>query len=259
MEDLIASPERTVAVRKFVRATFAPLGALRLHHTAFGADLLRAPANVVLAPVSLVARLAANLAHALGFDKTARWLSRRKTLFETTTSRQVGEATMAFMSHLNALGLGVAAPPDVMERSVSDYAGVRNAVGEIVTTVVVLIIGYIFFRSATPGVISLAGPVAQLRSQFIAIEQFPLGQGLGRMYYDVFPTVLAPWQVVATGVVLAMLPVPSRTITLTLVGLPFSWQDRFFARFGTRTGHADYIAQAGDDDAKDPDCDPGGR
>jgi hypothetical protein len=34
--------------------------------------------------------------------------------------------------------------------------------------------------------------------------------------------------------------VPSRTITLTLAGLAFSWQDRFFARFGTGTGHADF-------------------
>jgi hypothetical protein len=205
MEDLISSAERTAAVRKFVRATFGPLGALRLHHSAFGADLLRAPTNVVLAPVFLVTRLAAILTLALRFNKTARWLSHRKILFETTTSRQVGETTLAFIAHLGSLGLGVAAPPDVVERKVAEYSGVRNAVGEMVTTVVVLIVGYIFFRSATPGVISLAGPVAQLRAQVIAINQFPLGQGLGRMYYDAFPAVLAPWQVVATGVVLAIL------------------------------------------------------
>jgi hypothetical protein len=205
MENLISSAERTAAVRKFVRATFGPLGALRLHHSAFGADLLRAPANVVLAPVFLVSRLAAILALALRFNKTAHWLLRRKILFETTTSRQVGETTLAFIAHLGSLGLGVTAPPDVVERKVEEYSSVRNAVGEMVTTVVVLIVGYIVFRSTTPGVISLAGPVTQLRAQLNAIEQFPLGQGLGSMYYDVFPAVIAPWQVVVTGVVLAML------------------------------------------------------
>ncbi|MDU9007072.1 hypothetical protein QO231_24945 [Sedimentitalea todarodis] len=176
-----------------------------MHHAAFGVDLLRAPTNVVLAPVFLVTRLTAIVARALRFDKVAHWLSRRKILFETTTSRQVANATTAFIAHLNSLGLGVAAPPDVVERKVADYAGVRNAVGEIMTTIVVLIVGYMFFRTATPGVISLAEPVAQLRAQSTAIEQFPLGQGLGRMYYEVFPTVLAPWQVVTTGVVLLML------------------------------------------------------
>jgi hypothetical protein len=205
LDDLIVAYERNVAVRRFVHATFGPLGALRLHRAAFGADLLRAPTNVVLAPVFLTVRLASVVAHALRFEKTAHWLLRRKILFDTTASRQVCEATMAFVAHLDTSGLGVAAPSDVVKRKVADYAGVRNAVGEIVTTIVVLIVGYLFFRSATPGVISIAGPVAHLRAQSVAIDTFPLGQGLGRMYYDVFPTVLAPWKVVATGVVLMML------------------------------------------------------
>ena len=43
--------------------------------------------------------------------------------------------------------------------------------------------------------------------------------------------------------------VPSLTITKTLAVLLFSWQDRCYARLGTGTGHADFIAQAGNDDA----------
>ncbi len=194
---------RNAAVRTFVRKTFGLGGALRLHRAAFGLDLLRAPANVFLAPIFLITRLVALLAMLLRFRKVAGWLLRRKILFETSVSRQVGARVTKFIVDLDAMGLGVNAPRENIERAVDDYAGVRHAVAEMTTTLLVLIGGYMVFQAATPGVISLAGPVAEMQAQASAIEQFPLGQGLGRAYYGMFPTSLAPWQVLLTGVVLA--------------------------------------------------------
>jgi hypothetical protein len=52
---------------------------------------------------------------------------------------------------------------------------------------------------------SLAGPVADLRAQAAAIAHFPLGQGLGRIYYGVVSTTPSPWQLGLTAVVLALL------------------------------------------------------
>src|SRR6056297_666818 len=46
-------------VRAFVCTHFSLHGAVRLHRASLGADLLRAPVNVLLAPVFLLVRLAA--------------------------------------------------------------------------------------------------------------------------------------------------------------------------------------------------------
>ena len=61
------------------------------------------------------------------------------------------------------------------------------------------------FQAPTPGMISLASPLAEMRAQADAVAGFPLGSGLGRLYYGVFPVSLPIWQVVLTGVFLAVL------------------------------------------------------
>ena len=196
---------RRAEIRSFVRTTFGLRGTLRLHRFAFGADLLRAPANVLLAPVLLITRLTGLLAKVLRFHKTAIWMSRSKVLLETNVSRQVAARVLAFVAELEVSGDGVTVPDSVLEHEVADYTGVRSAVGEITTTFLVMIAGYFVFQTATPGLLSLTGPVAEMRAHTHAVEQFPLGQGLGKMYYGVFSTDLEFWQVVATGVVLAMM------------------------------------------------------
>ncbi len=205
MNQVTKEASRSAAIRTFVDLTFGLQGTLRLHRFAFGADLLRAPANVFLAPVFIIIRLMAILARVLRFHKASDWILRRKILLETNVSRQVAARTIAFINDLDAKGLGVAVPLSVLEQQVADYTSVRSAVSEITTTFIVVTAGYIMFQSATPGVMSLAGPVAEMRAQSLAVAQFPLGQGLGRLYYGAFPTDLAVWQLVATGAVLAML------------------------------------------------------
>ncbi|MEH6648372.1 DUF6635 family protein [Sulfitobacter sp.] len=205
MNRTITEADRRAEVNTFVRTTFGVRGTLRLHRSAFGADLLRAPVNVMLAPVLLIIRLVALLAKVLGFHRTAIWLSGRKVLLETNVSREVAALVLAFVADLKARGDGVTVPDNVLDHEVADYTGVRSAVGEITTTFLVLIAGFIVFQTATPGLVSLAGPVAEMRAHALAVEQFPLGQGLGKMYYGVFSTDIEAFQVVATGVVLAML------------------------------------------------------
>lgn len=205
MDHLKQEADRRVATRNFIRTTFGLRGTLRLHRAAFGADLLRAPANVLLAPLFLLTRLAALLTKVLRFHKASAWLARRRVLLETDVSRQVAALIVAFFADLDTRGLGVAAPHDVVEHEVAEYTGVRSAVAEMTTTFFVLVAGYFLFHSATPGVISLVGPVAEFRAHSLAVEKFPLGQGLGRMYYNIFSTELTFWPLVGTGVVLAMI------------------------------------------------------
>lgn len=196
--------ERHAAVDAFACETFGLKGTLGLHRYAVGADLLRAPANVVLAPVFLIIRLAALLVRAMRFQRFSVWLMQRDILLETRVSKLVTARVAAFITTLDRGGLGVAAPDAEIIRQVKGYASARNAIAEITTTIIILTAGYAVFQSATPGILSLAGPVAEMRAHAQAIEQFPLGQGLGRMYYGVFASDLSIWQLVATGFVLAV-------------------------------------------------------
>jgi hypothetical protein len=205
MGDVAATADGRAALLTFVRTNFGLRGTLHLHRFAFGADLLRAPVNVVLAPVFILTRLAALLAMRLRFHKSADWLSRRKLLFETSVSRQVSARVTAFILHLDAMGPGVIVPHDTVKRAVADYTGVRQAVGEITTTILVLVTGYMLFESTTPGVISLVGPIAEMHAQSLAVQQFPLGEGLGGLYYGIFPADLGIGLLLVTGAVLATL------------------------------------------------------
>jgi hypothetical protein len=155
---------------------------LRLHWFALSSDLLRAPANVLLAPVFLVTQLIALIAKALRFHKVSVWISRRKILLETNVSKQVAIRVLAFIDELEASGDHIACPNEILEHEVANYTGVRSAVSEITTTIVIIIVGFFVFQAVTPGVISITGPVAELRAHSVAIADFPLGQGLGRMY-----------------------------------------------------------------------------
>lgn len=197
--------QRLAAVDAFTRQTFGLKGTLGLHRSAVGADLLRAPANVILAPIFLIIRLLALLANVLRLKRLSSWLLQRDILLETRVSELVTGRVVTFLAQLNARGLGVAVSDKEIARQVKDYTHVRNAIAEITTTIIILVAGYMVFRSATPGILSLAGPVAEMRAHAQAIEQFPLGQGLGRMYYGIFASDLAMWQLVVTGLVLAVI------------------------------------------------------
>ena len=196
--------QRKAAVRGFVRGAFGLRGTILLHRAAFGWDLLRAPLNVLLGPVFLLTRLLGLLALGLRARRLGHWLMSRKVLLDTAVSRAVAARVEAFLQALAARGLAPRVSPETLRAAVADYVGVRSAVAEITTILVILAGGYALFHSAFLGVISLAGPLAQLRAQQTAIESFWLGQGLGRMWYGLFPASLAPWQVILTGIALAM-------------------------------------------------------
>jgi len=166
---------RQAEMRAFVRSNFGLKGTLRLHRSAFGADLLRSPANVILAPVLLIVRLTGLFAKLLRFHRTAIWMSRRKILLQTNVSRQLSMRIMAFFAGLDSMGIGFTIPNDVLEHEVAEYTGVRSVVAEITTTCLVLMAGFVVFQSATPGLLSLTLPIAELRAHALAVEDFPLG------------------------------------------------------------------------------------
>ena len=88
------SEEDRDLVDRFVATHFGLRGTLRLHRNAIGWDLLRAPANVPLAPVYLLLRLAALLLKLTGLRRAARWLAGRRIFFRSAIARSVGGAVI---------------------------------------------------------------------------------------------------------------------------------------------------------------------
>lgn len=196
---------RETEVRRFVRARYGLRGTLALHRHAVGLDLLRAPINVMLSPLFPLTRLGGPLLRRIGLVRAGNWLAQRKIFLKSDVAQRIKVDLDGLINDLAAKGLAPKAPPAAVTRAVSNYAETRNAVAEITTSLLVLAAGIWLFHRATPGVISLAGPVAHLRAQTQAIENFALGNWAGRMWYGTFPQELSSAEVVMTGIVLAVL------------------------------------------------------
>lgn len=211
--DTPAPPDDGALVQAFVRRHFSWQGTVRLHRASLGADLVRAPVNVALAPIFLCVRLAALVLVRLRLVRVGRWLASRRILLRSDAARAIERALIddVLRPRLPPGGsLSVAAT-----RLVEDYVGIRSAVAEIVTTLAVLGIGLAVFRAATPGVLSLAPLVSGHAALAAAIADFPLGQGLGRVWYGVFPVDPSPMSVVGTALCLVVLA----SVVTTFAGL----------------------------------------
>lgn len=207
--------DRDTEVRRFVRARYGLRGTLRLHRAALPWDMLRAPVNVSLSPVFLLIKIGAALADLCRLPRLGRWLAGRRIFLTSDLSRQLEMDVQSFVTHLDSKGLSPDATDDDINAAILSYAETRNAVAEITTSLIVVLAGLLLFHRATPGVISLAGPVAHLRAQAQAIEDFALGSWVGRMWYGAFPTELSTAEVLFTGLLLTV----AASLATTFAGL----------------------------------------
>lgn len=226
---------RRAEVDAFVQRHFTWPGTLRLHRAALGADVLRAPVNVLLAPVLLLARLGAWMCRRLRLRRTADWLIRRRLLLRTDVAAQVEAAVLTELLEVplargdlsrnrDALSLAILSAPRFREAirsrgsvdgaktmadgimcAVADYTGTRSAIGELTTALFTLVVGAIAFEALTPGMISMAPGVAEAVHRGTAISDFPLGSTLGSVWYRVFPAGPSPLLVTATVAGLVLL------------------------------------------------------
>ncbi|MBL4919305.1 DUF6635 family protein [Szabonella alba] len=223
---------RKAQVAAFVQRHFTWPGSLRLHGAAFGLDLLRAPANVLLSPLLFLTRMLAWLCRRIGLVALSGWLMRRRLLLRTAVSARVEILILRELlavplppdaAGLDQAALGralLAAPPlrepirqrgspaaaqamsDRILDAIAEYSGTRAAMAEFTTALVMLALGAAVFQSLTPGAMSMAPGLAGQIAQRAAIAEFPLGPMLGAGWYSVFPIGPSP-----------------RLIALTMAGL----------------------------------------
>lgn len=226
---------RRASADDFVARHFTWPGTLRLHGAALGWDILRAPVNVVLSPVLVLTRLAAQLCRRVGWRRPGDWLARRRILLRTSVAARVEALIVTDLLKLPldegaaardaaALARAVLAAPQFREMirtrqdaadaqalgqriaaALGEYAGTRSAVAEMTTALFTLLVGALVFQALTPGMISMAPGIAEAMARTNAIEGFPLGQALGGLWYGVFSTHASPWLVGVTVAGLVMI------------------------------------------------------
>lgn len=233
----------------FVRANFGWRGTIGLHRRAFGWDLLRAPFGVMLAPLHVLIRLAAPLLRRLGARGLAAWLDRRQLVLKTAVAREIelriaagliGVAVVpgdrrpiariiAGAPELRDLLRRAGSPDEADARTrrvaqaIAAYSGTRSAVAEITTALIALVLGAALFRAATPGMVSMAPRLADSWTRDTAIGTFPLGSGLGRMWYGVFPVDTPVGAVVAMVILLILAASALTAFAGVLADPPQAW------------------------------------
>ena len=208
-------------VADFVDRHFSLIGSLRLHRRALGRDLVRAPANVLLMLPYLSVQAGGAVLHRLGARQAARRLTRRRLFFDTDVSRELtwrlhvellelphddgrrrsehdalaetilaDARVVAAVDLLAALARLHANRPDQQARlrdMLRAYATTRTAAADLVNNVLLASTGMAAFQKLTPGTLTLGPVIAAALAQQAAVASFPLGAGLGGIWYGLFP------------------------------------------------------------------------
>jgi hypothetical protein len=215
---------RRERIAPFVDHHFTLTGSLVLHRRALGWDLLRAPANLLLAVPNAGAKLVAAGLDAAGAKPAGKRLRTMRLLMETDVAREIRRLLVTELLELpwpdgrgpgcgagrDALAETVLADPRVeafarralaavagragdadfrrrLEETVATYAETRAAAAEITTALVTLGTGAAAVHQVTPGAMTLGPALAAAIAQQSAIASFPLGSTLGSLWYGVFP------------------------------------------------------------------------
>ena len=219
-----ASRRRRIA--PFVAKHFSWRGALRIHRHALGWDMLRAPANLVLEAPNFVLRATGGVARLMGARTAAAALAKASLLFDTDVAREIAWLVQTELLELpcvqpgreerrDALTDEILGDPRFVEmirhrfaasgafdgdadfaarlrRAVAFYTDSRSAVAETAANLMMLAAGAASLKQFTPGAMLLGTNLAAVIAQHAAIAAFPLGAGLGGLWYGLFPVAPSP-------------------------------------------------------------------
>ncbi len=193
----------------FVHDHFALPGAWHTNRRAWGWDLIRAPLNLLWAPVYILSQVFAWLCSRLRLGPPARLLRRVPSGMQTrvqaylmarthshvlqgTDGRQPLRAAIAqsilSRESLDDLSAGQerqlqAALMDALPQ----YALTRTASADISNTLLATLAGAFTLQKFTPGALAIGAALAGILAQQMAVAEFILGPWLGHWYYTLFP------------------------------------------------------------------------
>jgi hypothetical protein len=218
--------DRRARIPEFVDRHFSLRGAVAVHRAALGWDILRTPFNLTMAAPAAGLHLAAIGARRLGSQRVARVLASKRLLLPTAVARRMEWLICTELLELpcrvgdciatrDALAEAIVAEPVLLEaleaalvaigrrtgdpafriqieRVLAEYAVTRGAAAEIATALMSLGTGALTLGKLTPGFVSFGPALASIVAQQAAISSFPLGAGLGSLWYGLFPAAPGP-------------------------------------------------------------------
>lgn len=236
---------RRARVQDFVARTYGWKAAPSLHRHALGWDLLRAPANLVLAGTTGMARIGGLASRSIGARRLGERLGRFHLMLDTDVGREVAwrlhsdflmipyrqksRVNLAdalfeeilkddrVSQHLQAVTEAIAAESDKrafqsrLNRVLTEYVGARAPATDITAALMSASIGYAAYNKATPGLISLSSTVAASLAQTAAVSSFWAGPAAGSLYYSLIGAPAA--STLLTAGVFAGLTVPAAALT----------------------------------------------
>ncbi len=208
---------RRARIDDFVDRHFSLGGAIELNRRAFGWDLIRAPANISLAAPELMRRGMAGLAKASGARRVAAKIDRRRFVLDTDVALEIEWRLFGELLELpygkrgrvlggDAFAEEILTDPRIValkgeallglrpeaRRRIDDaigaYGATRIAAADLTSGAAAAGIGFAAFHQLTPGALSLGPVAAHALIQHAAITAFPLGSGLGGLWYGLFPS-----------------------------------------------------------------------
>jgi len=221
-------------IESFAKENFSFLGSLRLHRHALGLDMVRAPVNLAMSAPFLTARIAAAGCRRVGRRQAADWLESRRFYLKTDVARELewrlfvdflelpfaqgtrvseGDALAEELLRDSRVAGAIAARMEAaglrgedakfrawLSGALNTYQSTRVSSAEMSNALLGAGVGAIAFKQLTPGMMSLGPIAAHALVQSAAIASFPLGAGLGGVWYGLFPAVApAALTVGATG------------------------------------------------------------
>lgn len=223
---------RRARVALFVDTHFSLAGSLRLHRHALGWDLLRAPFNLAMVAPSAGLKLGAAGARRLGAGALSRRLEAQNLFLRTAVGREI---EWLFYSELLELPFAqgpracsrdalaeeifrderviAAFQPVLLEiarrgqdaalrerlaEALAAYVGTRAAASDVAMALLSSSVGALAFKQLTPSALTLGPAMAAAIAQKAAVAGFPLGAGLGGLWYGLFPAAAAPALLIGT-------------------------------------------------------------
>ena len=183
----------------FVARHFGWRGSLRLHRSAIGLDLLRAPLNVLLVGPTLFLRLAGLACGWLGWRRAAGWLAARHLFVETDLARRMADLVLSELLRVDDPGWAL--PPESRAKVrdlIAEYLAARHAVAEFAAGFVTVAVGLVLVQALTPSAITLGPLLAREFAQREAIEGFWLGPWAGAIWHGWYPAHASWGETIAT-------------------------------------------------------------
>jgi hypothetical protein len=187
-------------------------GAWQTNRIALGWDLLRAPLNLMWAPIYLLLQILAWTCQRMGMATLAQLLDKAPSGLTTDVQRQLAawcnsellqrpnqpgqpEPLLAYIVEEVDSSLHLAIDSKAMLRTLQptlddileQYALSRTATADIGNSLSTTLLGAFAFQKFTPGGVAVGLLLASISAREVAVHNFPLGQTIGKLWYGWFP------------------------------------------------------------------------